>query len=111
MSLRRQLTETFTVIRPGEKTDALNNKVADWENPTRVSYPAKLQRLDVAELIAGEQTPVSHWLVFLPPEADVRATDRGEADGKTFELVGPPEVLRTPQGIDHLEARLTLVEG
>lgn len=89
-----------------------------YHNPVQVpdegtEYDAWLEQTTAQELTIGRETVVSDWLVLLPPAAEgIDGTDQVlDADGRTFQVVGAPALIRTRRGLDHVEARLRLVEG
>lgn len=104
MSLAALLSETATVIRPGETTDEYGNVVPGGE--TRVNYPARLEQLASDEIVRDRDTVIADWRVFLPATADITATDWVEARGYVFQVSGLPNQHRTPRGLHHTEAML-----
>lgn len=104
MSLTGLLSETVTVIRPGETIDEYGDVVPGGE--TRVDYPGRLEQLSTDELLRDRDTIVADWRVFLPPDADIAATDWVEGRGHVFHVNGLPMEHRTPRGPHHIEALL-----
>lgn len=109
MTLRSLLTQTVTVKhRSDGAVDRFNNPSDVFDAGT--VYRARLEQATGDEQMTDRSVQTSDWLLFLPPEAVIGGRDRVEADGSTFEVVGPPVVQRTPRGAHHIEARLTLVD-
>lgn len=111
MGIRHLLTGQATIVRPGTTTDEYNNQVPDWATATRSTWPARLEQLAGREVTADQQTQLADWILYLPPDAQVEGTDRVEHDGKTFEVVGPPNEATTPRRTSHLEVSLRHVQG
>ncbi len=111
MGIRHLLTSTATVQRAGTSTDEYNNQVSDWTSPTETEWPARLEQLAGREVTLDQQTEVADWICYLPPEADVQGGDRLQVDGRTFEVVGPPNRATTPRRASHLEVSLRHITG
>ena len=93
--------EAVTRIRAPLTTDRYGNEVRDWPNATRTDFArcavAQGSRGSSAELLTIERDAViSDVAVYLPPDADVLATDRLEIRGGTYEVVGAPFAWRNP---------------
>lgn len=89
-----------------------------YHNPVQVpddgtEYDAWLEQTEARELTVGRETVVADWLLLLPPAAEgIDATDEvTDSDGRRFQVLGSPALIRTRRGLDHVEARLRLVEG
>ncbi len=104
MSLTSQFTQTAVVTHtaPGA-TDAEGN----WSpgTQTTVSCPCRLEQLE-----ASRGRGASIWRLFLLPDIAIGPTDRVVVDGESFEVDGRPDVLATPRGPHHIEARLRRVD-
>lgn len=107
MSLAGLLSETVTVIRYADTTDAYGNTVAGAE--TRTTYRARLEQLRTEELVRDRDTVIVDWRAFFPAGADITPYDRLEARGNLFEVVGLPASLHSPRGPHHLEVHLRWV--
>jgi hypothetical protein len=81
----------------------------DWSNPGTAVYPAEVQPISQTEDVAGQQRTQTRWRVFLPPSADVLATDRIVWDGVTYEVEGEVERWKRRGVLHHLEAVLVKV--
>jgi hypothetical protein len=92
-------------------TDAYNNKVADWTNPTRVTEPARLEQTAATEVTVDRDTLVSDWLLFSAADSAIEGHKRVEARGSTFEVVGKPALFYDRSSPHHYETRLRLIEG
>lgn len=107
MTLKTLLSETVTVIRYADATDAYGNTVPGAE--TRTDYAARLEQLSTEEIIRDRDTVIADWHMFLHPGTDITAYDRIEARGHLFEVVGLPNEQRRPAGTHHLEVLLRWV--
>jgi hypothetical protein len=70
-----------------------------------------LQQQGGTEAVDGRLTQVGDWVLVLPPDVELGGNDRVVARELTFEVVGPPNVVRTGRGPHHVEARLRHVAG
>lgn len=110
MSLRALLSQTVIVLRYSDtaETDGYGNLVPGWTSPRQ--YPGRLEPQAGSEVTTGSSVQVSDWKLYLPPEAVIEGRDRVQADGVTYEVVGPPARRRTPRGDHHVEVRLQVVD-
>ena len=109
MALRRMLTQTVGVRRFNPSgLDEYGNPVESWDPP--VSHPARLEQTGGEEMTTQRNVQIGDWRLFLLPDVAIGGRDRVEADGETFEVVGPPVVQRAPRGAHHIEANLQHVE-
>lgn len=118
MSFARLLTQTATIVHhPPTGSDAEGD--ATFGTPTTVDYPCRLEQVQgrgasttgSEELVEGESRTDTHLLLFLPAEAASAVTFEDEVivGGLRYQVDGRPDVLRTPRGIHHVEARLRRV--
>ncbi len=98
------LSEWVTRLRFGIVEDEYGNEVRGVASA--VTYQARLEQTASTEITQDRATYISDWLLFLPPRSDIHAGDQIKADGAVFEVLGPPNILRTPSGAHHIEARL-----
>lgn len=105
------LTQTVTVqTRSTGAVDDYGNPTESWSAGTE--YRARLEHSDSTEAQGDQLVVTSRYLLILPADAVIGAGDRVEdEDGNTFEVDGPPIKQRTPRGVHHVEARLTLSEA
>lgn len=85
--------ESVSVLRAGLVDDGYGNQVSDWSTATSTPYDgcAVAQGTRGGEVLAGDRDAVvSDLVVFMPPGADVVATDRLEVRGRAYEVVGEP---------------------
>jgi head-tail adaptor len=105
LTFPRLRTQPVTVTRPGPGTeDVYGNIQPTWDEIG--TWWAVLEQTDAEEHTVGEDTQTADWRLYLPPDADIRGRDRVQLDDVTFEVVGPPNRARRPQGIHHIEAAL-----
>lgn len=109
MSLLAMLAETVTIQTTGSSTvDRYNQPIIGVTATANV--PARVEQTDSVEVSIGEATVVSDWKIFLLPDVTIANTSRVvDQTGRTFEVVGAPEIHRTPAGAHHIEARLRYV--
>lgn len=111
MSFLKLLTQqaTITPRTRAEEPDAHGNR--GWEDGDPQTYPALLQQLSAEEQMQDRTEQAADWRLFLPPAAVVDGDSKVVVDGKPYEVVGPPDRLRTPRGEHHVEARLRSVDN
>lgn len=100
--------ETVTVIRAALK-DSRGTKVLDWQNATRTPLDGcSVQPGDTSRDFDGRTVQVSEdWTLYAPPGSDVKAGDRIEWEGTTFEIDGVPMPWKSPTGrVSHMWAKL-----
>lgn len=104
------LTETVEIVRrsPGA-TDEFGDPASSETSRSTVS--GRLEQTDSTEVTAGRDTALSNWRLFLAPGTTVDSTDQVVAGGRTFEVVGPPDELKTPRGAHHTVVRLRHIAG
>ncbi len=106
---RRLGRQVVSVLRAPFKVDEYGNRGAerDWSLATRASIAGcSVQAEPSSEFTRDREAVVIRKHLFAPPTADLRASDRVEVDGETFDVEGDPqlEVHGTPT--DHLFALL-----
>lgn len=84
--------ETVTVVRAGLVDDGYGNPVPDWAAATSTPYEgcAVAQGTRGSEVLDDRNAVVSDLVVFMPPGADVAATDRLSVRARDYEVVGEP---------------------
>ena len=91
-------------------TDRYNQPI-EGVTVTTTDVPYRLEQVESIEVSIGEATVVSDWKLFLMPDAVITHRSRFiDADARTFEVVGAPNVQRTPRGPHHIEARLRFIQ-
>jgi hypothetical protein len=110
MSLTSLLAELVTIQTIGPVgTDRYNQPILGVAS-TVANVPARLEQTESTEVTVGEATLVSDWRIFLEPDEVISNASRiVDSLGRTFEVVGAPNLHRTPRGPHHLEARLRYV--
>lgn len=111
MSFDRMLTQTATIVHHAPAgSDAEGNPT--FATATTTTYPALLQQRDSVELVDGELRTITNLFLFLPAAAAGETfTDEVLLDGLRYQVVGQPDVLRTPRGVHHVETRLRRIAG
>ncbi|MCT2279301.1 hypothetical protein M3G91_16925 [Micromonospora chalcea] len=112
--------QRLTVVRPGTRTDRSGSVVDDW-SPTAVTRipvtRVNVQPNQQAEQVGDTRTVVTTGLRVLSQPGtnpDVRAADRIEYDGLTYQVDG--EVARWPDPVNsarvhHVEFTMVRVTG
>lgn len=104
------LTQQATRNRFGSTTDDYNNVVPNDTVVDTKEYPCRLEQGPSIELTIGANTQITNWIIYLPPDADVKGTDVLEVDALKYEVIGPPTVSITSVGPHHKTANLTYIE-
>lgn len=109
--LKALTTHTVTYSRWSESgTDPYGNPADTWTDDAATA-DVILQQTEAVEVTTDRDVQTSDWLLVDPnPDAGLSGRDRVNAGGAVFEVVGPPEVVKTPRGAHHLEARLVHVD-
>jgi hypothetical protein len=109
--LTTMLTQLVTVTtRTTGAVDDYGNPTSSWGAP--VTYRARLEHNDSLESNGDQLVVATRYRLILPPSAVIGAGDRvTDEDGITYEVDGPPLKQRTPRGVHHIDARLTLTEA
>lgn len=84
------------------------------QTSTSLGVTCELQQGTTSEALVDRTTQVGEWRLFLPPEPELGQWDQVAARGRTFEVVGLPEMILHPWAggaPDHQEARLRVVVG
>jgi len=113
------LTQTATIVgHPPTGSDAEGNPT--FGTATTTVYPCLLQQIQgrgasntgSQEMVEGESRTDTTLVLFLPAEA-VAANFEDEVivDGLRYQVDGRPDVVRTPRGGHHLEARLRRISA
>lgn len=112
MSLATLLVHTVTIVRAGTLTDGYGDTVADWSTATSTSAKARVAHRSSDEELGERDARLSEWVAYFETGTDVTATDRIEWDGRTFEVVGPPNPAPARSSTaHHIEANLREVLG
>lgn len=83
---------TVTILRAGVRTsDYGTNDEQDWATATSTTVAGcSVQPARSEEFTTDREAYTTRMTAFLPPSADVRADDRLEWDGETYEVEGDP---------------------
>ncbi len=113
MSLARLANQQLTHLAhtTGAK-DAHGNPAEMWVDTGTPVY-GWLEQTDGTEVTTRRNTQMSDWLLVLRDATVVPSGRDRVADpsGRTFEVVGPPAIVRNRRGNHHVEARLVHIEG
>ncbi|GAA2516693.1 phage head completion protein [Winogradskya humida] len=103
------LRDRVTRLRAPLVGDGYGNQERDWDQAVAVEYPAGVGPASSTEDVHDQQRTTTRWRVFLPPTADLEATDRVTWDGTTFEVDGDVERWKRRGRLHHVEAVLLKV--
>lgn len=78
--------DRLTVLR-SSTADAYGNPASDWTAPAT--------HTEVAFILPGSARR-KDWAAYCPPTTDIRAGDRLLWNGGTYDVVGEPELIRSP---------------
>jgi hypothetical protein len=106
VSLATLLTEPLSVLAASDGTvDEYGDTSTTFSAGT--SYLGRLEQRSAQEVTDGRDTMVSDWVLYLQPDATVAGRDRVvDMYGRTFEVVGPPIMQRSPRAAHHLQVNL-----
>lgn len=106
-------THTVTVLRGAATVDRYGDPIDGWSTATETEITGcRVQPAAGPEDTVDRNQITRRWLLFVPPGADIRATDRVRWDGDDYDIDG--EIRRWPSvsgRLAHLEADLIRVEG
>lgn len=91
MLVERTFDKLATVRRPSEVSDDMGGRAVTWP-AVLTDVPCRLDPSTLSpreDLVGGQLASRMTWTVTLPRGTDVRATDRLEIEGRTFEVVAP----------------------
>lgn len=114
MTIQAMFTIPMVVQRAGLTADRYGNAGIDWAHPVSTNI---LGWLDTNQRKMGEDDKNrsgadSDGNAFLPPETDIRSSDRLIINGQTYEVFGiPAPVSRPGWGLHHIECRIKRFEG
>jgi hypothetical protein len=101
-------------LRAPKKTDR-NNTIYDWDNAVPLAIKRSLVQVATgSENNTNREATLAVYRVFLPPTADVLATDRIKLDVEEtpFEIIGEPLRHKSPTGrLNHIELLLQRWKG
>jgi hypothetical protein len=99
---------TITLLRAAEQpSDYGNTSTLDWSNATRTDVAGcSVQPSSSSEFTIDRDTFITRFVVYAPASTDVRASDRVEWDGSTYDIDG--DVLRWTFGaLSHVVINLS----
>lgn len=102
---------TVTRVRPASTVDAKGNTHPDWANATTATTLAWIQPVSSSEQTTNQDRIVARWRLFLPPAADMLATDRITYAGETYFVDGEVQTWDNGNGPHHREAYLRKITG
>lgn len=111
MSLATLLSRDVMILTGTATTDRYNDTVLDWSAPTSRSAKAWFAQQDTSDDHEHRNAKITEGTVTFEVSAALAADERVVIDDTTYEVVGTPNVARTPRGPHHIEARLRVVLG
>jgi head-tail adaptor len=109
--IERFWVHDVTIARAAVTADRYGDARPDWADAARTAVRGWLAREATTEVRDGREEVISDYILSLPPGTDVVATDRIEARGGVYEVVGDVEEAPTPVGTHHLILRLRTFRG
>lgn len=105
--------DTVIGLRAPMVDDRYGDEIADWDNASETSLPGcRVVPGAGSENTVDRDQLTRRWVLFAPPSADLRATDRIRWDGTDYDIDGDLRRWRSATGaLAHIEADLTRVEG
>jgi hypothetical protein len=89
-------------------TDDYGNPVKTWATLDTVGF---FQPQVGEEMTNRADYQIGDGLVYLPAGTAINGDCRVETLGKTYEVLGPPEVWQAGTTLDYVRAQLRVVEG
>ncbi|WP_433145071.1 phage head completion protein [Actinomadura nitritigenes] len=108
------VTDLVTIVRPLLVTGYGNAVTYGWgPDASRTTVEACVEPNGTGEATGGRDTVTVHIRVFLHPGTEVKATDRIEWNGRTYEIDGEPQRWPDPTGggEHHVELTATYTAG
>lgn len=107
------LTDTLDVVTPATATDRYGNERYDWATATTRSITARFEQQTSTEPTGDTRAALVGGWRLITNDLTVTGRDRLTygSPAVTFEVVGPPQIQRTPDGVHHLEATARQVTG
>ena len=104
--------DTVYRLRAGTKTER-GSTVPDWNNPNRLMIEGcSVQPAATSSTTDGRVLGVSENLTaYLPENADVKAGDRIEYDGKIYQINGKPKAWKAVMNLSNIQLNLSRWEG
>lgn len=96
-------------VKRAALADSRGTKVLDWVHATSSTLNGcSVQPNTTSRDFDGRTVQVTEdWTLYAPPGSDVKAGDRIEWNGLTFEIDGAPMAWKSPTGrVSHIWARL-----
>lgn len=111
MSIAGLLSETFTQHRASsDATDAYGNPIQTYAELGTVK--GRMEQRSGEERSVDQQILVSDWVLFLHPDVEVKGRDRfSDRFGRTFEVIGPANMLAAPGRDVYVEVSLRHMES
>jgi hypothetical protein len=107
--------DVVTVVRAPTLAGPDGAAAPDWTasegSLTKTDYPGEFQPISSTEEIVGAERVESTHKAFLPPEADITASDRVRFRGVDYWVDGAPEDHRHRGRPHHIEAFCFRVQG
>jgi len=115
MALPSWFRETVTRLRAPYVTDEYGNESStrDWALavPLTIS-PCSVQPMVGAETLIDRDAVANRWIIYAPPGADIKPTDRIVHNGTTYEVRS--DIRRWPSAsgaLDNTQLELERVDG
>lgn len=113
MTITALMNQPVDIIRrtiSGTADEYGNTPTVEADPVETVGY---LEQTDATEVLVDRETYISDWLIVLPSGTPVDSSDRIEALGRSFEIIGDPREVWNPrlQVVGQIEIRAREVNG
>ena len=105
--------QTIDVVRPKTTTTSRGSTVPDWSDTMKTTVTGcSIQPASTSLSQDGRVLGINDgWTAYVPEGTDVKAGDRIEFDGQTFEINGAPRKWTGPSRTSHIQLNLVRREG
>jgi hypothetical protein len=101
--------DSAVLVQAGLVSGWGGQQVRDWDNATRKTIACAVQPRTTSEFTDQRQATSTDMVLHCGPEVALRAVDRIEYGGHTYEVEGEPAVHRSFGRADHIEVVLNRI--
>lgn len=99
------------IRRPADAESRYGDRIKDWSAATDTPAMCWFSRITARESLDLREADVARWRCYFAAGTAISTADRVVIDGEEYEVSGPPNRARRPQGHHHVEVELLRVEG
>lgn len=105
--------QTIDVVRPKKTTTSRGSEVPDWSDAKKTTVTGcSIQPASTSLSQDGRVLGINDgWTAYVPEGTDVKAGDRIEFDGETYDINGEPRKWTGPSRTSHIQLNLIRREG